>query len=182
MSLIYFNTVNKSKIKEIKLIFKDLKSNLRFLENPITEILSDNLEEVILNKAAQAYKKADVPVIVEHGAIFIDYLQGYPGALSKPMWDLLGERICDLVPKDEKRTAMAASAVCYCDGMKRVHVIESTPGFLSVKGKGKHGFQWDPVFIPLGQKQTYAEMTTKEKLKYSQAAKAYNKLRMKLGF
>lgn len=37
-------------------------------------------------------------------------------------------------------------------------------------------FQWDPIFIPEGQNKTYAEMGFPEKGKYSQAAKAWQKL------
>ena len=43
------------------------------------------------------------------------------------------------------------------------------------------GFQWDPIFIPNGSDLTYAQMDQGEKLRYSQAARAYGELRDYLG-
>jgi len=175
---IYFNTVNPIKEREIKEIFSDCDVDLRFLKNDVTEILSNDIEKVIMAKAAEAYMKCRVSIIVEHGGLLIDHLNNFPGALSKPMWDLLGPKICNLIPAGVPRTARAVSGVCYCDGMVRKVFIEETNGEIAIKGRGTNGFQWDPIFIPQnGKDETYAEMTQTEKLKYSQARKAYDKLK-----
>jgi XTP/dITP diphosphohydrolase len=42
--------------------------------------------------------------------------------------------------------------------------------------QGKTGFGYDPVFIPEGEKKTFAEMTGEEKDKLSHRAKALEKL------
>jgi XTP/dITP diphosphohydrolase len=120
---------------------------------------------------------AQVPVIVEHGGLYIEHLKDYPGPLSKPMWDILEGNICDLIPINHSRKARAFSAVCYCDGLKLIHTVEFTEGEIADKSHGDNGFQWDHIFIPNGEIRTYAEMTQTEKLKYSQAAKAYRALR-----
>lgn len=172
----YFNTVNEIKIVEIREIFSSYHGNLKFLKNNVIEVLSENIEIVIKAKAADAYKKCRVPVIVEHGGLIIDYLNGFPGALSKPMWDLMGEKITKLIPEGESRIATAVSGVCFCDGMRSHVFIGETTGTLSEKSLGKNGFQWDPIFIPDGDKRTFAEMSLTEKLEFSQAAKAYIKL------
>ena len=36
-------------------------------------------------------------------------------------------------------------------------------GNISLKPKGKNGFGYDPIFIPLGHNKTFAEMTMEEK-------------------
>jgi XTP/dITP diphosphohydrolase len=173
---LYFNTINPIKIKEITEIFSTKNCEIRFLRYPIVEILSNNVEELILIKAADAYKKCRVPIIVEHGALCIDYFNGFPGALSKPMWDLMGDTICKLIPKGQTRTAKAVSAVCYCDGKRRITQIGETNGTIALNGMGDNGFQWDPIFIPENHSKTFGQMEQSEKLKFSQAAKAYNKL------
>ncbi|MBK7105032.1 MAG: hypothetical protein IPH62_07100 [Ignavibacteriae bacterium] len=177
---IYFNTINNTKKKEIDEIFKPCQCDIKFLSYEIYELLSENLEKVIENKALQAYKEAKVPIVVEHGALEIEYLNKFPGALSKPMWDLLDEKICTLIPKDASRKAFACSAVAYCDGKQIYKFIERTEGEISSQKLGNGGFQWDPIFIPNGQNKTYAEMTQTDKLQYSQAKKAYDQLKKHL--
>jgi XTP/dITP diphosphohydrolase len=172
----YINTINENKRIEIKKIFTDLSLEVDFFQYPIEEILSEKLNEVIIKKSSMAYEKCHVPVIVEHGALQIDYLNGLPGALSKPIWDILDGKICDMIPAGLSRKAKACSAVCYCDGKNRYYVIECTEGTISKEPMGTNGFQWDPIFIPDGSDKTYAEMELIEKLKFSQAKKAYLKL------
>lgn len=177
MEPIYFNTVNKIKIREIEEIFGDCKCEVRFLGYEVIEILSYDIEEIIKAKAASAYQFAQLPVVVEHGGLYIEHLKEYPGPLSKPMWDRLQDNICDLIPSGQSRKSKAFSAVCFCDGRKLIHKVEYTEGEIAERGRGNNGFQWDHIFIPNGETRTYAEMTQTEKLKYSQAAKAYRALR-----
>lgn len=180
MSSLYFNTVNKTKVTEIQEIFASCDRELKFLDHPILEMLSEDIETVIMAKAADAYKACRVPVIVEHGALCIEYLNEFPGALSKPMWDLLGEKICKLIPDGVSRNAKVLSAVCFCDGMTRKVFIGETRGTISTESRGIGGFQWDPIFIPEHEIRTYAEMNQTEKLKFSQAVRAYDKLKRAL--
>ena len=87
-------------------------------------------------------------------------------------------KICSLIPQGESRKAKVISAVCYCDGKRRHHFVAETVGIISDQPKGAFGFQFDPIFIPEGASKTYAEMSQTEKLKYSQASKAYEKLQL----
>lgn len=173
---LFFNTINKTKQSEIVELFSPFDCDMKFLDYNITEILSHDIEKVILAKSLAAFKRHQVPVIVEHGALVIDFFNGFPGALSKPMWDLMEGKICDLIPKEETRNAKVISAVCYCDGKKRFPFFAETKGAISFEAKGCHGFQFDPIFIPEGSTVTYAEMSQTDKLKYSQATKAYEQL------
>lgn len=174
----YFNTVNASKVAEIKEIFSGFCAPVKFLKNEILEVLSNDITTVITAKAQDAYKKCRVPVIVEHGGLLIKHLNEFPGALSKPMWDLMSDKICELIPSGADRSAIAISGVCYCDG-KQSHVfIGETKGLIADKSAGSFGFQWDPIFIPEGDTRTYAEMPQSDKLGYSQAAKAYKALQV----
>lgn len=172
--MLYFNTVNHSKIAEITEIFKNFDCELKFMQNNILEVLSNDITTVIKAKAADAYKKCRVPIIVEHGSLCIEYFNNFPGALSKPMWDLMGSKICKLIPAGESRKATVYSGVCYCDGKIRKTFIGETKGTITEEERGTLGFQWDPIFIPEGATITYAEMKQTEKLTFSQAVKAYN--------
>jgi len=175
----YFNSSNPEKIREIVHFFGGTP-NLGILRHCVTEILEPDLEAVVLAKAAAAYQELRVPVIVEHGALCIDFLKGLPGALVKPMWMALGERICSLVPPGEPRTGRARSALCYCDGRRRELILREVEGELAPKPRGAQGFHWDPVFIPKGETRTLAELPLDEKLRVSATGQSYRELRQRL--
>jgi XTP/dITP diphosphohydrolase len=46
---------------------------------------------------------------------------------------------------------------------------------VSERPKGTHGFGFDPIFVPLGERRTFAEMTSEEKNRFSHRAKAFAK-------
>jgi XTP/dITP diphosphohydrolase len=54
------------------------------------------------------------------------------------------------------------------EGICEGHIIEEQ--------KGEHGFGYDPVFVPTGSANSFAEMTMEEKNKYSHRKKAVAKL------
>ena len=173
---ISINTINQSKQEEIKFIFKDLDFDLQFLNYEVREILSQDVEEVVKNKAISAYGRWRLPIVVEHGSLKIKYLNGFPGALSKPMWDLMNGKICKTIPNGDTRGAEVISCVGFCDGKILKTFTGVTKGVISLDSRGTYGFQFDPIFIPKGSEKTYAEMQLEDKMKYSQATKSYNKL------
>ena len=89
MEGIYFNTINEAKRLEVSRCFDGSARPLRFLSHPVTEILELDLSLVVRAKAAEAYRALRVPLVVEHGGLFIDHLKELPGPLVKPMWGLL---------------------------------------------------------------------------------------------
>jgi XTP/dITP diphosphohydrolase len=176
----YYNSSNEAKVREA-LHFFGSSGRLGILRHPVTEILDTELERVVLAKAADAYRALRVPVIVEHGALCIDFLNKLPGALVKPTWMALGERLCLLVPPGEPRTGAALSALCYCDGRKREVILRKVEGEIAPERRGSGGFHWDPVFIPRGETRTLAELPIDEKLRLSASGHAYAELRRHLG-
>lgn len=176
----YYNTTNEAKIREVQHFFRGT-SKLGILRHSITEILDTDLERVVLAKAANAYEAARVPVIVEHGALCIEFLNGIPGALVKPTWMALGDRLCHLIPAGQPRKSVARSALCYCDGRRRTVIMKQVEGELAPEPRGTGGFHWDPVFIPRGETRTLAELPLDEKLRISASGQAFVELRQKLG-
>jgi len=174
---VYFNTVNDAKMVEIARCFEGSRRPLRFLSHQVTEILELDLERVVRAKAAAAYREHRVPLIVEHGGLFLEHLKGLPGPMIKPMWDRLGAALCDLIPAGAPRRVIARSAGCYCDGRTRVVFLESLEGTVAERPRGEHGCYWDPVFIPEDDDRTLGEMTLDEKLRFSPSARVYAALR-----
>ncbi|MBZ4418597.1 non-canonical purine NTP pyrophosphatase [Myxococcus sp. RHSTA-1-4] len=180
MKTAYYYTSNDYKAAEARHVFEPAgKVGVLKVRNGITEILDVDLDRVIRAKAAAAYAAVRYPVVVEHGAFCIDFLQGLPGALVRPFWEKLGARLCGLVPPGQPRTVRALSAVCYCDGKRREVIIREVRGELATDVRGSGGYHWDPVFIPESDKarRTFAEMPPEEKLRLSPAGLAYAAMR-----
>ena len=50
-------------------------------------------------------------------------------------------------------------------------------GYISPKPKGKNGFGYDPIFIPLSKKITFGEMKPAQKYKIDHRFKAFKKIK-----
>ncbi len=176
--VIYFNSFNALKHEDVKLFFKDSKSPPRPLKRQVPEVLSFDLKEVVRTKAREAYRVEMAPLFVEHGGLFIDYLNKMPGPLVKPFWEQLGGRLCDLLPPEPAaRRAHVVQMVCYCDGKTLETFQGRIEGHIAPSARGSRGIHWEPIFIPDGQGKTLGEMEPEEKLRHSASAKAYRKLR-----
>lgn len=149
----------------------------------IPERLEVDIEKMVRHEVKEAYTKLKVPCFVEHaGLIFDSYKdQKYPGGLTKPMWNTLGNLFISETNSSQIRVS-ARAYVGYCDG-KEIHTfMGETVGTISSVPKGDRCFYWDTIFIPDGSPGlTYAEIVQKfgleEKItKFSQSSKAIIKL------
>lgn len=132
----------------------------------IQERLEIDLEVMVRHEVIRAYKLLKVPCIVEHAGLVFDGFEaaGYPGGLTKPMWNALGERFTELTGSGGKG-ATAKAVVAYCDGMTVHTFVGTTHGRLAETPRGARTFYWDTVFIPddpnrPGTTLTYAEIVS----------------------
>lgn len=159
----------------------DSKFRFVLVDNSIKETLEVDLTRIVSQEVKGAYAKLKRPCIVEHaGLVFTDYADsGYPGGLTKPMWDTLGDRFIEET-QSRGRAAIARAVVGYCDGRSIETFVGETAGTLSDQVRGAREFYWDTVFIPDGQDGealTYAEIVERDGLErkmrdYSQSSKA----------
>jgi XTP/dITP diphosphohydrolase len=131
---------------------------------PIPETLEVDLNLMVRAEAAKAYSIVGVPCIVEHaGLISHEYRhEGYPGGLTKPMWNTLRGRFLTETNSAGRR-AIARAVVGYCDGKQTLTFTGETAGRLAKSPKGRRDFYWDTVFIPdgvpgRGHDKTYAQL------------------------
>jgi XTP/dITP diphosphohydrolase len=142
----------------------------------VEEILDPDLNFVVRKKALEAYRYLNQPCLVEMSGLFFNGLPQLPGPLGRIIWKAVGERMCDFLRKEDTRLAIARSIVGYCDG-KQIRLYEgSTAGEITERARGDYNkSNWDPIFIPEGDKQTYAEMGGERKYKTSPLIKAFRK-------
>lgn len=135
-------------------------------EVPIQEILNVDLKVMVSAEVVSAYSQLKVPCIVEHaGLIFADYEdKSYPGGLTKPMWNALGDKFVEETGSAGRR-AIARAVIAYCDGFSVKTFVGETTGTIANEVRGEREFYWDTVFIPddpsvPSSKQTYAEIVS----------------------
>jgi len=135
----------------------------KFRKLPIKEVLEVDLTALVMAEVTKAYTEIRVPCIVEHaGLVFEEYLaDSYPGGLTKPMWNALGDRFVSETQSDGRRV-IARAVVAYCDGMSVHTFVGETRGSISGVARGTQAFYWDPVFVPDNPDGTPGTMTYSE--------------------
>lgn len=78
-------------------------------------------------------------------------------------WDTLqADSVAEIFGQMPDPAVRATTRIAYCDG-KRVHQFEGEIlGKISPEPRGNRDFQWDCIFIPDGETQTFAEMGEKK--------------------
>lgn len=139
-------------------VFKVEPVSLRIVED-----LEIDLHRMVIAEVSKAYAAIKVPCIVEHaGLLFIDDGDGtFPGGLTKPMWDSLGEDF-PLRTGSAGRPAVARAVVAYCDGRSITTFQGETPGTIAPEIRGSRKFYWDSIFIPDADDGTPGTMTYSE--------------------
>ncbi|WP_437970705.1 non-canonical purine NTP pyrophosphatase [Sorangium sp. So ce260] len=179
--MVYFVSSHENKLEDMAHAWKDGPTPLRVLRLDVPEVLSSDLDVVVREKALAAYRLALVPLFVEHGGLFIEHLNGFPGPLVKPFWERLQDRICSLIPPGLSRAARVVQKVCYCDGRTLRVYTGSTLGEIACERRGDEGIHWEPMFIPAGHTRTLGQMPREERLRCSASAEALRAFRSDIG-
>jgi len=113
----------------------------------IKEVLEIDLVTMVLAEVTAAYSQIKVPCIVEHAGLVFDGHSTYPGGLTKPMWNSLGDKFIEET-HSAGRKAIARAVVAYCDGKSAHTFVGETRGSIADRARGSRQFYWDTVFIP----------------------------------
>lgn len=122
------------------------------------EIRSDSLEDIAREAVEEAYRRCAKPVFVEDSGLFLDGLAGFPGTYSAWVQKKIGNAgILRLMKGVERRNAHFAACIAYHDGEKISTFTGKCEGTIAGEAHGKGGFGYDPIFVPKGHSQTFAE-------------------------
>lgn len=132
---------------------------------PIKEILEIDIRVMVQAEVVSAYSQLKAPCVVEHAGLVFAELQdaGFPGGLTKPMWNALKPERFMKELGGAGRRAIAFAAVAYCDGQNVIVFSGETTGSLAMHPRGSRDFYWDTVFEPddatgKATGKTYAEI------------------------
>jgi XTP/dITP diphosphohydrolase len=180
MKRIYFITGNKGKLIEAQNKFSKIDVEIIQKDLGYPEIQADSLEDVARDGIEYIKERFDQPFIIEDAGLFIDALNGFPGVYSSYVFHTIGcEGILRLLDKikNTDRKAIFRSVFAYYEPDKEpMFFIGESYGHISKNMSGKHGFGYDPIFIPDNEEKTFAEMDVEEKNRFSHRGKSLEKL------
>lgn len=175
---ITFVTGNKAKAREVERI---LNIPLEILNIELDEIQELDLEKIALHKLNQAFEIVKGPVIIDDVSVEINAWNGFPGPLIKWLLKVGNDGdagvLLKLLENETNRSAKARLAIGFHDGKKAHIFIGEVKGTIGEEIRGENGFGWDPVFIPEGFDQTFAEMDPKVKDSMSHRGRALAEFR-----
>ncbi|WP_201536178.1 non-canonical purine NTP pyrophosphatase [Psychrobacter immobilis] len=156
---IRFITKNNHKIYEINKILSETGFEVIAVNYAINEIQTEDVDMLVKDKLLKAFKLVGRPVFVEHTGLYIENLNGFPGGLTQIFWDKLqADKFTRFFGSDNNNKLSAKTVIGYCDSMQ-VYMFEgSVSGKIAPEPRGNRDFQWDCVFIPDGETETFAEM------------------------
>lgn len=148
------------------------------LSHPKLEIQNHSLEKIAKFAARNAARDYDRTIVVEDSGLFVKTLNGFPGPFSSYIYSTVGYKgLLKLMGGTSRREAyfQATLALGSVSG-SQPSFTGKTFGTISRKPAGTSGFGFDPIFIPRGAKQTFAQGGDDFKERYSHRTKAFRKL------
>jgi XTP/dITP diphosphohydrolase len=160
---IRFVSSNLHKIQEASAILGAVGIEVLPVSVKIEELQTEDVDKLVRDKLIKAFRQIGRPLFVEHTGLYINGLNGLPAGLTQIFWDRLkADRFAEIVGSFSDPRLTAKTVLGYCDG-KRLHLFEGAiEGTVPPVPAGDRAFQWDCVFIPNGERQTFAELGDKK--------------------
>ena len=178
---------NPGKIKEIKFyleyfnLFTDRNiidlSNFSDVGEP--EENGSTFEENSIIKSTFFFKKTNCLTLSDDSGFIVEEMENFPGVKTARVAKEMGgeQKVVDYIfSKRTKKQNISATFYCSLSlvGQKINNVVTGKiSGFIIPHKKGNDGFGYDPFFIPLHSKKTFAEMGNNQKMKLSHRFEAF---------
>ena len=181
-----FASNNPHKVKEINSILGESFSLLSLDDLKISEDIPENepsIEGNALAKARHIFYETGLNVFADDTGLEIEALGGLPGVHSARF---AGEnkdssaniaKVLDMLRDKDNRKARFRTVIALILDKKEYLFEGVVSGIIINEKRGNEGFGYDPVFLPEGKTQTFAEMELSEKNSISHRAMAFEKLR-----
>jgi XTP/dITP diphosphohydrolase len=185
-------TNNSGKLREIRELLpkyiKTQSTSFYKLNSPVEN--GSSFEENSLIKSKYFSKKTNLICLADDSGLEVDLLEKKPGinsarwgGKSRDFKKAIKKVYRELYKKDKnwKNKKIRARFVCVlsiCFLNKQIACVKGkVEGIIAKEPKGKNGFGYDPIFLPLNQKITFGEMSSVKKYKIDHRFQAFKKLR-----
>ena len=185
-------TNNKGKLREIRDLLPNYVETLSTsdfkLKSP-KESGKTFLQNSLI-KSKYFSKKTNLICLADDSGLEIDVLNKKPGIYSarwggknsdfkkaiKKVYKELEKKNKNWRNKKIRARFICALSICYLN-KKIATSIGKVEGKISNEPKGKNGFGYDPIFIPLRKNKTFAEIKPSEKYRLDHRFKAFKKIK-----
>ena len=180
-----FATNNLNKLSEIQSLVPEEIEILRLKDIDCNEELPETtptLEGNALEKATYVFENYGYNCFADDTGLEIDALNGEPGVFSARYAgeNCVAQDNMNLVLQKlegiTQRTCIFRTVIALVINDKKTLFEGSCSGVIKETRSGIEGFGYDPIFMPIGFKKTFAEMNQNEKGSISHRGKAVKKL------
>lgn len=181
---------NPHKLQEIQAIFAapahernplEILTSFDFPEIP--DVIEDGstLEANAIKKAVEICRATGLPALADDSGLEVEALNGEPGVYSA-RWsgegctyqDNNAKLVRELAGNPNRRARFRTVMALALPGEPPQTVEGSIQGIILEKARGDQGFGYDPLFVPDGYNQTFAELSAEVKNRISHRARALN--------
>lgn len=187
---IVFATNNSHKLEEIRQILGESIEVLSLADINCHEDIPETaptIEGNAMMKARYVYDKYGTPCFADDTGLEVEALDGAPGVYSARYAGGEGHdseanmrKLLHELEGKENRRAQFRTVIALIeqkDGKPVAHTFEGKiEGHISHEKKGASGFGYDPIFVPEGYEQSFAELGNEIKNKISHRARAVARL------
>ena len=174
-----FLTGNTHKFQEVKLFIESsgLDALITRKNVPLIEIQTDSIEEVAVHKVESVVDSIQGNYFVEDAGFFVDKLKDFPGVFSSYIQEMIGNEGVLRLMKDVTERDASFRSVIALKLEDTIHTFHGrVDGIVADDIKGTQGFGYDPIFIPNGLNQTFAEISMVKKNSMSHRIRALQKM------
>lgn len=175
-----FATNNPNKIIEARLIMPDWHI-VSLADQQISEDLPETgntLKANALEKALHIYNHYNLDCFAEDTGLEVDFLQGAPGVYTARYAGVNAtaeeniQKLLAALGDTDQRTARFSTVIALILKGNTYFFEGEVKGTISRQPSGEGGFGYDPVFIPEGYDQTFADLPKEIKKQISHRARA----------
>lgn len=185
MKTLVFATNNQHKLEEIQELLGDAFVLKTMKDIECHEDIAEDAPDLQGNaqlKARYIKEHYGYDCFADDTGLEIEALGGEPGVYSaryagaqRSSEDNMDLVLSKLAGKDHRK-AQFRTAICLILGDEE-HLFEGiVEGEIAQERSGEKGFGYDPIFLPEGQKRSFAEMTSEEKNAISHRGRAFQKM------
>jgi XTP/dITP diphosphohydrolase len=185
MKDLVFVTNNKHKVEELSPLINKQFNLISLADIGCSEDIeetADTLEENARLKARFVNLKYGYDCFADDTGLEIVSLNGRPGVYSARYageshdFEANLNKVLQEMYLVQNRNARFRTAIALIINRKEYIFEGIAEGIIIENRKGREGFGYDPIFVPKGFDQTFAEMSLEEKNKISHRARAVEKL------